>query len=131
LVLDNLFNTVDTITIIDSVQSPIPKATKPDIEAATKVYNDDAEALLLISSGSLDPYRNNAWLINTTTRQKTLHNLQPFYSRLKALGLTDLNIEGATTIKDTFILAARGNNATRVNQLIFTSLRFWTEPHKY
>ena len=128
LVLDTDFDNIDTITIIDAVQSPMPKLTKPDIEAATTVVVDGTELLLLISSGSLDPYRNNAWLVNTKNKQKTCYDLGPFYARLKAQGITVLNIEGATTINDTIILAARGSNSTPVNHLISTTVGFWNDP---
>ena len=128
LILDTDFDSIDTIAIIDAVQSPMPKLTKPDIEAATTVVVGGTELLLLISSGSLDPYRNNAWLVNTKNKQKTCYDLGPFYGRLKAQGITDLNIEGATTISDTIILAARGSNSTPVNHLIFTTVGFWNEP---
>ncbi len=127
IMLDTDFNAVDSITIIDSVQSPIPKQTKPDIEAATHLQ-DGTGTLLLISSGSLDPYRNNAWIVNTETKEKTKYDLAPFYGRLKAQGIPDLNIEGAAGMKDNVILSSRGNKSNLLNHLIFTSAGFWKEP---
>jgi len=128
LVMDTDFNTIDSVTIIDFVQSPVPKKTKPDLEAAARVKQDGADALLLISSGSLDSYRNNAWLVSPASKQKTTFDLLPFYSRLKARGLRDLNIEGAAAIDNIIILSARGNKTYPLNHLIFTSNGFWAEP---
>ena len=127
LVMDSAFNAIDTIPVIDSTQSPIPKKIKPDLEAATTVRHNGADALLLISSGSLDPYRNNAWLIDPVSKHKTTYDLLPFYSRLKAQGLKDLNIEGATAINNLIILSARGNKTNPLNHLIVTSVGFWNE----
>lgn len=125
LVLDQSLNILDSIVLIDSAHNPIPKPTKPDLEAATVVQYNGADALLAIGSGSLDPYRNRAWLVNVTNKQPVEIDLSPFYTRLKALGLRDLNIEGCTTAKDMIVLSARGNKTDPVNHLIFTSARFW------
>jgi hypothetical protein len=127
LVMDTNFNAIDSIPIIDSSPGPIPKETKPDLEAAS-VLRDSTNTLLLISSGSLDPYRNHAWLVNTSTSKRTMYDLAPFYSRLKTQGFKDLNIEGSATMKDGIVLSARGSKSDPVNHLVFTSNGFWNEP---
>lgn len=127
LVLDQSLNILDSIVLMDSAHNPIPKPTKPDLEAATVVQYNGADALLAIGSGSLDPYRNRAWLVKVANKQPVEIDLSPFYTRLKALGLRDLNIEGCTTAKDMIVLSARGNKTDPVNHLIFTSARFWEQ----
>ncbi len=124
LVLNEDFEVTDTITIIDASANTLPKATKPDIEASLAVNGDK---LLLMGSGSLVPYRNSAWLVNTTSRQYEHIDLSPYYDRLKAQGLPNLNIEGAAAYGDNIVLANRGNKGYPENQLIITSAGFWND----
>ncbi len=126
LVLDNHFEQTSSIAITDAAQAPILKATKPDIEAAVTVCHDGIDKLLLIGSGSHSHYRNNAWLISPDG-QTALIDLSSFYHRLKAMGIHELNIEGAAAIPGHILLSNRGNKANPQNQLIITSPRFWTE----
>ncbi len=128
LVLDTAFAVTDTIVIIaDAPPGPIPKATKPDIEAAVAIRDEGVDALLLIGSGSHSPYRDNGWIVNTTNSQVIQISLGPFYDRLRAMGLEDLNIEGATSIPGFLVLSNRGNQSARQSQLVFTSPSFWNE----
>jgi hypothetical protein len=128
LVLDTAFNVVDSIKIVESTENPLPKKIKPDCEAAMVIRQNGTDMLLVISSGSADEHRNNAWLIDVNTKQKTTIDLGPFYNRLKASGVPGVNIEGAVLVKDAVILCNRGNNSTPVNNLIFTTPQLWTDP---
>ncbi|MCD6012926.1 MAG: hypothetical protein K0Q79_2788 [Flavipsychrobacter sp.] len=128
LVLDTAFNVLDSINIFYSSQNPLPKPTKPDIEAATFVQHNEKSMLLLIGSGSLDTYRNGGWLLDIASREKTTIDLALFYNRLKTNNIPDLNIEGITQVKNTIILCSRGNKTNPMNYLVYTSTMLWTNP---
>lgn len=124
LVLDSNFNTTDSIQIYSSKEKRIPKSNKPDLEAATFVAPGQ---LLITGSGSLDTFRNKAVLYNTETKAFQQLLLDTFYYRLKANGLTELNIEGLAAMPGQIILSNRGHKAFPKNHLIFTSGRFWQQ----
>lgn len=128
LVLAHDFTVLDSIDIINTPQKRLPKITKPDIEAATFVQQNGHKALLLVSSGSLDIYRNNAWLLDIEKKHKQTIDLTPFYNQLRKNTIGDLNIEGVTTVKDAILLCSRGNKSNLVNYLIYTTPSFWTDP---
>ncbi len=125
LIVDTALNKSDSIKLIESQQKRIPKDSKQDLEAAAVVPVNKSSAVLLIGSGSLDPYRSNAWLINPHTKQKTCISLKTFYKRIKAQGIDELNIEGITAIPGGIVLANRGNKTFAKNHLIFTAKEFW------
>lgn len=124
LVMDSNFNSTDSIRFFSSMEKRIPKSSKPDLEAATFVSPGQ---LLLTGSGSLDTFRNKAVLYNTETKEQQQFSLDTFYYRLKANGLTELNIEGLTAMGGQVILSNRGHKAFPKNHLIFTSSRFWQQ----
>lgn len=127
LITDTAFNVIDSIKLFESQQKRIPKELKQDLEAATVVSINKLPEILLVGSGSLSPYRNNGWLINPFTKEKTQIDLKPFYKRLKAEGIDALNIEGITAIPGGIVLASRGNRSFTANYLIFTSHEFWNK----
>ncbi len=127
LITDTAFNIVDSIHLFKSQQKRIPKDIKQDLEAATVVSINKSPQILLLGSGSLEPYRNSGWLIVPSTKQKTQLDLKPFYSRLKAEGIDALNIEGAASVPGGIVLASRGNKSFAVNYLIFTANGFWNK----
>ncbi len=128
LVLANDFTVLDSIDIINTPQKQLPKITKPDIEAATFVQHNGHKALLLVSSGSLDVYRNSAWLLDIENKHKHTIDLTPLYNQLRKSAIGDLNIEGVTTVKNAIVLCSRGNKSNPVNYLIYTTPSFWTDP---
>jgi hypothetical protein len=127
LITDTAFNIVDTIELFASSQKRIEKQFKQDIEAAAIVPYNKTYAILLVGSGSLNPYRNFGWLINPATKQKEAINLKPFYDRIKKLKIENLNIEGITAIPGAIVLASRGNLSSPENYLIFTTNNFWSQ----
>lgn len=127
LVLAHDFTVLDSIDIINTPQKQLPKITKPDIEAATFVQHNGQKALLLVSSGSLDVYRNSAWLLDIENKRKQIIDLTPFYNQLRKSAIGNLNIEGVTTVKNTIVLCSRGNKSNPVNYLIYTTPSFWTD----
>jgi hypothetical protein len=124
LITDTDFNITDTVKLFDSAEKRIPKDLKPDLEAATIISTNSFPEILLVGSGSLVPYRNSAWLINTHNKQKREVDLKPFYTHLKKEGVDALNIEGIAAIPGGFVLSSRGNKSFPENYLIFTSAQF-------
>lgn len=124
LITDTSFNTVDTIQITPG-SGRIPRSIKPDIEAVSLLRRRKSPFLLLLGSGAVFPYRSKGWLVNVDTKEKTFIDLEPFYNRIRAGGIKELNIEGLTTAAGGMILANRGNKSVPRNYLIFTSPDFW------
>ncbi len=124
LVTDTSFNTIDSIELTGG-HGRIPKSTKPDLEAATLLVQRKSPFVLLLGSGSVLPYRSKGWLVNIDTKEKTFIDLEPFYHRIGANGIKDINIEGLTAASGGMFLANRGNKSYPKNHLIFTSPDFW------
>jgi hypothetical protein len=122
LVLDSNMAYPDSIMLYPGNDKKIPKAVKPDLEAAA-FTNDDR--LLLLGSGSASPQRNIGWLIDPNNKKADSIRLDTFYSRLQMNGIKELNIEGATSIPGSLLLSARGSKGYRRNHLIITEKNFW------
>lgn len=125
LIADTAFHSRDSIQLIDSAKSRIPKNIKPDIEAVSLLRINKTPSLLLLGSGSLDPHRNRGWLISLATKERKLLHLDTFYKRVARSGVKEINVEGATAIPGGILLAHRGNKSSPRNFLIFTSYGFW------
>ena len=82
-------------------------------------------SLLVLGSGSLAPFRRQGWHLDLKTNNKTLISLDTFYTRVRANGIKEVNIEGLTSISGGMLLANRGNKLNPKNYLIFTSPDFW------
>ena len=124
LVLDSVLSVVDSIRLYPGNEKKIPKAIKPDLEAAA--FTNDGH-LLLLGSGSASPQRNVGWLIDYRNKKNDSIRLDTFYQRLQLNGIKELNVEGATAIPGSFILAARGSKGYPKNHLIFSDSRFWVK----
>lgn len=124
LVTDTSFKMIDSIQLTPGV-GRIPKNTKPDIESVTLLRQRKATFALLLGSGSVIPYRSKGWLINLETKQKTFIDLEPFYNRIRATGIKEINVEGLATASGGIFLANRGNKSFPKNYLIFTTPDFW------
>ena len=127
LVTDSNLVVTDSIPLYSFDGKRIPKPIKADLEAMSIVQDGDQFRLLLVGSGSLSPYRNTGWLIDPLTKHAVSIRLDSFYQRLKTPGLDVINIEGVCSIPGSVILANRGNNAWRKNDLILTSEGFWKD----
>lgn len=125
LIADTGFNAIDTIQFFKSTEKRIAKEIKKDPEAIAIVSKNDTAFILVIGSGSSDTLRNYCWLINPITKQQQEIRLDTFYDRLKAAGIKELNIEGATSIPSGLLLVSRGNKSYPKNHLIFTTRNFW------
>jgi hypothetical protein len=125
LLLDSNFTIADSIQLYSSAEKRMPKDIKADLEAITTVRYNDSTHLLLLGSGSLAPFRNTAWLIDPSTKEKTAYSLDTFYQRIKNRGLTELNIEGVASFGGSVVLSNRGHRGFPKNHLIITSPGFW------
>lgn len=124
LILDSSLHKLDSISLYPFSEQRIPKSLKPDIESISLLnYNN----LLLLGSGSLSPYRNIGWLINSKTKEKQFLHLDTFYQRLRLNGLKELNIEGSCSIPGSILLTNRGNKGFPKNHLILTNDKFWEQ----
>ncbi|MCX6319899.1 MAG: hypothetical protein NTW29_21650 [Bacteroidetes bacterium] len=122
LILDSNLAIKDSIRLYDFPEKRIPKDRKADLESITLTADNK---LLLMGSGSKDPYRNTAWLIDPQTHQKDSIQLDTFYARLKANNIHVLNLEGSCAIPGYQLLSNRGSKGYPKNQLIFTHPLFW------
>lgn len=125
LITDTAFKPIDTIQFFKTKDKRIAKDIKKDPEALAVISKNDTNFILMMGSGSAEKLRSFCWLINSVTRQKREISLDTFYDRLRAAGIKDLNIEGATAIPGGVLLANRGNKSYPKNHLVFTSHNFW------
>ncbi len=124
LKLDSNFSPVDSLLLYSVAEKNIPKPVKPDFESITRLWNNK---LLVLGSGSLSPSRNKGWLIDTESSTKDSILLDSFYARLQAMGIHEINIEGATAIPGGILLANRGNKSYPKNHLLLAAPRFWED----
>ena len=124
LVMDTTLTKTDTIQLLPGT-GRIPKHTKADLESVSVFRKQKSSFLLLLGSGSVLPARAHGWVVNIRNREKTFLNLEPFYKRILANGIKELNIEGAAAISGGMVLANRGNKSYPKNYLVFTSSDFW------
>ena len=122
LVLDSNMAYTDSIILYPGNEKKIPKAVKPDLEAAA--FTTDGR-LLLLGSGSVSPQRNICWVIDPNNKKADSIRLDTFYQRLHLNGIQELNIEGATSIPGNFVLSSRGNKGYPKNHIIIADPKFW------
>ncbi len=77
-----------------------------------------------MGSGSKEP-RNRGILMDVKTEKTKEIDCTVFYERLKASGISHLNIEGAVQVHEFLVFSNRANNENPVNQLIITSPDFF------
>ena len=124
LVTDEQFKPVDSIPLYNYTERRIPKAVKADLESIALMIDN---RFLVTGSGSVSPSRNAAWLVNGLSKQKDSLRLDTFYTRLRAAGIKELNIEGLCRIPGSLLLVNRGSKGYPKNQLIFTNYEFWNK----
>ncbi|MEO7924469.1 MAG: hypothetical protein ABIR30_12385 [Chitinophagaceae bacterium] len=122
LVLDSNLAPVDSLALYAFPEKRIPKPIKADLES---ILITAGKKILLLGSGSVDPQRNIAWLIDPVSKQKDSIRLDVFYQRLKENGIKELNIEGSCSVPGAIVLSNRGSKGYPKNQLIITSTSFW------
>ena len=90
---------------------------------------DKKPHLLIIGSGATDK-RNKALLLNLKNNATRWIDLSVFYNRIKAAGITGLNIEGIAEVYDYLVMVNRGNASSPNNHLIITKSDFWKDQEK-
>lgn len=127
--LDDNFALVNTIAIPGPDQYRIAKKEKKDWESLAIVETDGRQVLLLLGSGSLVPQRDYAAIWDFSEEVPALLDLGPFYTQLRAAGLTELNIEGATAFRKGILLASRGHKHHPYNTFIHSHItELWKGP---
>lgn len=126
LVTDTRWKKQQEINLFESDEKRIPKNIKADLEATAILHLDERVYLLVMGSGSRDN-RTKIILIDTETNKITEFDGTNFYQRVKAAGIIDLNIEGATQVSDCIVFCNRGNKTHPDNHLIVTSLDFFRD----
>jgi hypothetical protein len=123
LILDNEYNQVDSIRLFDYPEKRIPKSEKADFESSTILLLNNIPHLFIIGSASTEKRKKT--LLLPVQNDHAAHNLfQPFFykdaflQQLKAKGISELNIEGSTVLKDSLILSNRGNITNPINHLV-------------
>jgi len=126
LVMDKRWKELERIPLFDSDTERIPKKIKSDLEATTVVIVNSIPRMLILGSGSKEQHRNKAILLDLDSYLKDEFDLTVFYDRIKATGISDLNIESAATLlEDYIILGNRGNKRNPDNHFIITKHLFW------
>ena len=125
LILDTGYNRKDSIILFESELTRIPKDLKADLEASAIITLNDRPHLLLIGSASL-PTREKIIIIPLNdTANLQVQSTGTYFKRLVNSGISDVNIEGATTAGKLLIMSNRGNLTRPNNQLVFTNTNFW------
>lgn len=114
LCLNNGLDITSQIKLFDFDGDRIPKKDKPDFEACTILNNQ----LFIFGSGSKIPQRTLLYIFDIDTQQIAIKSLQSLYENMIATNdIQELNIEGITTINNSFLFFNRANNKQQ-NKLI-------------
>jgi len=114
LCLNNELDITSQIKLFDFDGDRIPKKDKPDFEACTILNNQ----LFIFGSGSKIPQRTSLYIFDIDTQQIAIKSLQSLYENMIATNdIQELNIEGITTINNSFLFFNRANNKQQ-NKLI-------------
>lgn len=114
LCLNNGLDITSQIKLFDFDGDRIPKKDKPDFEACTILNNQ----LFIFGSGSKIPQRTSLYIFDIDTQQIAIKSLQSLYENMIATNdIQELNIEGITTINNSFLFFNRANNKQQ-NKLI-------------
>ncbi len=129
LIMTKKWNKPTLVNLFETTDKRIPKAAKSDLEAMTVLSVDKKPHLLIIGSGAAEK-RNKALLMNLKNNALQWLDLTVFYNRIKAAGITALNIEGIAEVYDYLVMVNRGNSSNPVNHLIITKSDFWKDQEK-
>jgi hypothetical protein len=126
LVMNKRWKELQRIPLFESTEERIPKKVKADLEATTVIVVNSIPRLLILGSGSREEHRNKAILLDLDEYRKEEFDMTVFFDRIKAGGITDLNIESAATLAEGHVIMGnRGNKKNPDNHLIITKNSFW------
>jgi hypothetical protein len=125
LVLNTDYQEIDSIQLFDYPIKRIPKAEKTDFETAVLVNVKDKMHLLILGSASTKEREKGILISLEGLPVPQTFSYAEFMKRVKMKEIAEINIEGATLIRDHFILSNRGNSVNQKNHLIITEKDFW------
>lgn len=114
LVLDTAHSLLDSIRIFESKQLRIPKKEKADLESSIQLQQNKNAYWVGFSSLS-GKNRNKVVVVDVNHGQKTTTTFG-----LANPQILEWNLEGATLLGDTLVLANRANHTNTKNQLAIT-----------
>ncbi|HYE54936.1 MAG TPA: hypothetical protein VD996_08840 [Chitinophagaceae bacterium] len=128
MILDTMYNVVDTITLFPGEELRIPKKEKADLEASAVIFYNNKEHLLVAGSSS-KAERELMYLFPLDD----LHNYQKVSTislseALRKQGIKELNIEGVAGVKDRLVFGNRGNFSNPGNHLMIVPASFLAHP---
>ena len=133
IVLDTHYQLLDSLRLFDYPEKRIPKSQKIDLESSAIVTIAGNKHLVALGSASTNN-RKKILLVPLTaggtidrSNPVVSHSTSEFVDRLTNGGVNVVNIEGATIMRRTLILANRGNRSDPNNYLIITGEDFWSQ----
>ena len=131
IVLDTHYQLLDSLRLFNYPEKRIPKSQKIDLESSAIGTIAGNRHLVALGSASTND-RKKALLVPLTaggtidhSRPVVSKSTSAFVDRLTNGGVNVVNIEGATTMWRSMILANRGNRNYSNNYLIITEEDFW------
>lgn len=131
LILDPLYKAVDSIRLFDYPEKRIPKSQKVDLESSAIVTIAGNKHLLTLGSASTND-RKKILLVPLHldgaidySNPVVSNSISAFVDRLTTGGIKVVNIEGASVMHRSLVLANRGNRNYPNNYLIVTEVDFW------
>ena len=132
IVLDTHYQLLDSLRLFNYPEKRIPKSQKIDLESSAIVTIAGNRHLVALGSASTND-RKKVLLVPLTaggtidhSRPVVSKSTSAFVDRLTNGGVKVVNIEGATTMWRSMILANRGNRNDPNNYLIITEEDFWS-----
>ena len=132
IVLDTHYQLLDSLRLFNYPEKRIPKSKKIDLESSAIVTIAGNRHLVALGSASTND-RKKVLLVPLTaggtidhSRPVVPKSTSAFVDRLTNGGVKVVNIEGATTMRRSMILANRGNRNHPNNYLIITEEDFWS-----
>jgi hypothetical protein len=116
LILDTGYRQLDTVHYISDTAYRIAKQTKPDIEAATLLQNNNETYLYAIGSFSTVQRRKIFIFHLSNIHSFSILNDSLLFQNLKAL--PEINTEGLAIVKSKLVLANRANTTHKTNKLV-------------
>jgi hypothetical protein len=133
IVLNTNYQLLDSLRLFNYPEKRIPKSQKMDLESSAIVTIAGDRHLVALGSASTNG-RKKILLIPLTAggtidhgRPVVSKSISVFVDRLTNGGVKVANIEGATAMGSTMILANRGNRNDPNNYLIITGEDFWSQ----
>ncbi|WP_276485701.1 DUF6929 family protein [Paraflavitalea pollutisoli] len=126
LLMNKRWKDLEHISLVDLSGIPLTESIESDLEATTVVVVNSIPRMLILGSGTRSHYHNKAILFDLDSYQKDEFDMTVFYDRVRAAGITDLNIGSAATLDEGHIILANRGSAERPdNHLIITRSLFW------